>query len=295
MYPLRRSAATGCPLLSAAATSFSLTCPMSSRRAFIRQTTTLLAAAPLAGSSRPAAGRPVLRFAVASDGHFGQAGTPYEEDHARMVAWLNQEADGPGLDLVFFNGDLIHDDPALLPRVKHYYDQLHAPYFVGKGNHDQVSNEVWRQTWGYGENHDFVRGRVGFIIAATATASGAYRCADLTWLQAALARHRRRRHLFVFLHIAQQPWVEASLDCPAVMALLEQTPNLTATFHGHDHSADGVFTSAGKPFCFDAHLGGNWGTDYRGYRVVEVDARGRVHTYQYNPAARPVRNAHTWR
>jgi hypothetical protein len=32
-------------------------------------------------------------------------------------------------------------------------------------------------------------------------------------------------------------------------------------------------------------MGGSWGTNYRGYRIVEVQREGRIRTYQCNPQA----------
>ncbi|SDJ74660.1 Tat (twin-arginine translocation) pathway signal sequence [Catalinimonas alkaloidigena] len=263
----------------------------SSRRSFLKQSATLLATAPLAtpGLSSPTA-KPRLRFAVASDGHFGQPDTPFEETHAQMVDWLNREAGERGLDFVFFNGDLIHDDPQMLPRVKTHFDRLQVPYYVSKGNHDQVTDAVWRRQWGYGENHDFALNDIGFVVGKTSNLAGDYLCADTAWLAEALQRHRKRSHVFVFLHIPQRTWAKASIDCPDVMRLLEQTPNLAAVFHGHDHSTDDVKVSAGKSFCFDGHIGGSWGVAYHGYRIVEVQADGSVHSFQFNPAAQPVVN-----
>ncbi len=37
------------------------------------------------------------------------------------------------------------------------------------------------------------------------------------------------------------------------------------------------------PFVFDAHFGGNWGTSYRGFRVVELMKDNSVLTFIMNP------------
>jgi hypothetical protein len=36
------------------------------------------------------------------------------------------------------------------------------------------------------------------------------------------------------------------------------------------------------PFYFDAHIGGNWGTAYKGFRVVELMQDGSLATYMLN-------------
>ena len=35
-----------------------------------------------------------LRFAIASDGHYGQQGTAYKSMHEEMLKWLNAESKG---------------------------------------------------------------------------------------------------------------------------------------------------------------------------------------------------------
>lgn len=39
----------------------------------------------------------------------------------------------------------------------------------------------------------------------------------------------------------------------------------------------------GVPFVYDAHFGGNWGTDFRGFRIVELHKDGSLLTYMMNP------------
>jgi len=34
---------------------------------------------------------------------------------------------------------------------------------------------------------------------------------------------------------------------------------------------------------FDSHIGGNWGTNYRGYRIVELQKENKLLTYIMNP------------
>ena len=75
------------------------------------------------------------------------------------------------------------------------------------------------------------------------------------------------------------------IDCLEVSSLLETTPNVAAVFHGHDHDVDGCIYSNERAYLFDGHIGGDWGTNYRGYRIVEIDRQGNVGTYQCNPQA----------
>jgi 3',5'-cyclic-AMP phosphodiesterase len=58
----------------------------------------------------PAKEKISLRFAIASDGHYGQAQTDYPKFHADIVNWLNKEKRNRGITFTVINGDLVHDD-----------------------------------------------------------------------------------------------------------------------------------------------------------------------------------------
>ena len=95
----------------------------SDRRTFIKAISGAVCASPFMLAAQSAAGGQAqlltpLRFVVASDGHFGQPDTNYEKFHEEMMEWLNEEHRGKGLDFVVFNGDLIHNEPRLLPQVR---------------------------------------------------------------------------------------------------------------------------------------------------------------------------------
>ena len=269
------------------------------RRGFLKRT--VGSAAALAGTAvgtsfEATAGAPIgkepvrLRFAVASDGHYGQPDTDYAAFYRNIVAWLNQEHELNGLDFCVFNGDIIHDGPAFLPQAKVALDGLNMPYYVTRGNHDRVSAETWRQTWGYPPDHSFSRGDYAFLLGDTSNEKGEYLGADVRWLKETLEKYRKKTHVFVFLHITQRKWTGAGTECPEVMQTLAAYPNVAAVFHGHDHDEHGIKTADGKSYVFDGHFGGNWGVPYKGYRIVEVPASGKIKTYQYNPEPNPVVN-----
>jgi Icc protein len=232
-----------------------------------------------------------FRFAVASDGHYGQPETPYRAYHEHLIEWLIQEKASRGLDLVVFNGDLIHDNASLLSEVKSYYQRLGIPYYVTRGNHDRVSETAWRNTWGYAFNHDVERAQYAFVLGNTSNEAGEYLCADLDWLEQRLHFHAKKKHIFVFLHIPQQSWTKNGVPCIDALKVLEKHANVSAVFHGHEHDQDGLKEAYGKKFFFDGHFGGNWGTAYKGYRIVEIARDHSLHTYQYNPEINPIVNA----
>jgi 3',5'-cyclic AMP phosphodiesterase CpdA len=227
----------------------------------------------------------VLRFAVASDGHYGQEGTPFQMYYDHIVRWLNLEKKERGLDLAFFNGDLIHDDPAFLPLVEEKLQDLDMPYYTIRGNHDRVDQATWQKVWGYATNHAFQFQQTGFILADTSNEEGKYLCADVGWMEKQLQSFRNAERIFVMLHISQLDWTTHGVSCPAVMDLLASHSLVKAVFHGHDHQEDDVKYYKGKPFFYSGHFGGSWGVEYKGFKIVEVLNNGSIQVYQNNPTA----------
>jgi hypothetical protein len=238
----------------------------------------------------PATGKIRLRFAVASDGHYGQPKTAYEAMHDEMIGWLNREKKGRGLHFSFINGDLLHDDASYLPAVKEKFDRLTMPYYVSHGNHDHVEEAAWQKAFGQPWHYSFQQKGVPFLVLNTAEVSGKYTCPDLGWTEKELERFATAPEVFVFMHITPFKWTDNGIDCPELVALLGKHPNVKAIFHGHDHDQDAVKEHKGKHYFFDSHIGGSWGTDYRGYRIVEVLKNGSVISYQMNPLAGKVVN-----
>jgi len=99
--------------------------------------------------------------------------------------------------------------------------------------------------------------------------------------------------VFVVLHIAPVKWLkeDPSMDCTEVVKLLHAYPNVKAAFHGHDHYKDGVRYTDQLPHFFDSHIGGDWRTAYKGYRIVEVAEDHTLFTYQVNASQNPVLNS----
>lgn len=232
-----------------------------------------------------------LRFAMASDGHYGEPESAYAGRHEEMTSWLNKEAKGRGLDFVVVNGDIFHNDPAFLPEAKKAWDRLKVPYYVSHGNHDMTEETHWEQVWGMPFDHGFAKKDAGFIILNTADIKGVYTGPDLERTKALLEKYRSCQHLFVFMHITPLKWTKYGIDRPDIVALFSRQQNLKAVFHGHDHDEDGMKEKDGKYYFWDAHVAGTWGTAYKGYRVVEILKDGSVLTYQTDPSiARQVNN-----
>jgi 3',5'-cyclic AMP phosphodiesterase CpdA len=224
-----------------------------------------------------------LRFAVASDGHYGQPKTEFEAFFNKITAQINAFHQQNPLDFTVINGDIIHDKQPFMIEAKKKLDQLIMPYYVTRGNHDMVSAEHWNEVWKMPLNHDVVIKKNAVLLGDTSNEQGKYLSPDLTWMQAKLEAHKKRKNTFIFIHIPQAKWTANGIDTPAFFELLAKYPNVKAVFHGHEHDQDGVHMVGKIPFLFDSHLGGNWGTPYKGFRVVEVMKDNSMVTYIMNP------------
>lgn len=224
-----------------------------------------------------------LRFVVASDGHYGQAKTLFDEFFATITSQINRFHEQSPLDFCVINGDIVHDDKNLMPTAKQKIDQLTMPYYVTRGNHDKVTPEYWESIWKTPLNHDVVVKKNAILLGDTSNEKGEYLSPDLKWLETKLEEHKKLRHTFIFLHIPQAKWTANAIDTPAFFELLKKYPNVKAVFHGHEHDQDGVKMKDNIPYLFDSHFGGNWGTAYKGFRVVELLKDNSMLTYLMNP------------
>ena len=61
---------------------------------------------------------PAFRFAVASDGHYGEPGNDSAHNFGEFSRCMIREKEEKGLDLFVFNGDLVHVRPEYLQTIK---------------------------------------------------------------------------------------------------------------------------------------------------------------------------------
>jgi hypothetical protein len=280
---------------------------MANRRNFIKTGLTGLATVSLLpavnafakgdfSKSAASGGKFKLRFALASDGHYAQPGTDSDFFYSQLISWLSKEHQQNHLDFVIINGDLVHNRPDLLPKVKvTYLDKLPVPYHTIPGNHDFADAKIWKNVFGYEDKYTREYGDIGFVFANTADTKGGYVCPDNAFLKASFDQFKSKKVVFAILHIAPHQWLPEEdkifLNCPETVELLHAYPNIKAAFHGHDHSLDGVRYTGKLPHFFDSHFGGNWGTDYKGYRIVEVSEDNQISTYQVNASQNPKLNS----
>ena len=226
--------------------------------------------------------RTLFRFAVASDGHYGEKGTDYENHFANLLSAINTEHRNKPFQFAVVNGDIVHDDKTFYPQAKAALDELDCRYYVSQGNHDHVTAEEWESIWHMPVNLDFTVKKCAFLVATTSNVKGEYLCPDINWLTSKMDEHRNKE-IFIFIHINPGKLTKHAVDCPALFELLKKHSNVRAIFNGHDHDEDGIKMRDDVPFVFDAHFGGSWGTAYRGYRVVEVKNDGSVVTFVKTP------------
>ena len=227
-----------------------------------------------------------MRFAVASDAHYGQPDTPYEAMMDTIIEKINLFHGSNHLDFCVMNGDIVHDEKSFLAQAKQKIDGLKVPYFVTRGNHDKCSSDYWEQVWNMPLNHQKVVKNSLVLLGDTSNEQGTYVSPDLAWLEAQLEANKKRKNIFLFLHIPQAKWTKNGIETPAFFELIKKYPNIRAVFHGHEHDQDGVQMIGKLPFLFDSHIGGSWGTPHKGFRVVELLNSGTVITYLMDPTVK---------
>jgi predicted phosphodiesterase len=227
-----------------------------------------------------------MRFAVASDAHYGQPNTPYEAMMDTIIDKINLFHGSNPLDFCVMNGDIVHDEKSFLAQAKQKIDGLKVPYFVTRGNHDKCSSDYWEQVWNMPLNHQKIVKNSLVLLGDTSNEQGTYVSPDLAWLEAQLEANKKRKNIFLFLHITQAKWTKNGIETPAFFELIKKYSNIRAVFHGHEHDQDGVQMIGKLPFLFDSHIGGSWGTPHKGFRVVELLNSGTVITYLMDPTVK---------
>ena len=238
---------------------------------------------PASGTDWQRRSRPILRFAVASDSHYGQPDTPFAEYLDAAVGHISQSHNHSPLDFAVVNGDIVHDDRNFFAGAKKSLDTLSFPYFVTQGNHDHATAEQWESAWGMPVNLAKTMGDTALVMAGTSDEKGTYLPPDLDWLSARFQEYRGARHILLFIHIPPVKWTANAIESKGFQDLARNQPNLRAVFHGHEHDQFGVKWKDGVPYLFDSHIGGNWGTSFRGYRIVELYRNGAMRTWMMDP------------
>ena len=120
-------------------------------------------------------------------------------------------------------------------------------------------------------------------MATTSNEKGEYVCPNITWMKEMLNNYKKAENIFIFIHITPVKWTKHGIDCPDFIELLKEYPNVRLVCNGHDHDQDDLKVKNSIPYLFDGHVGGSWGTDYRGFRMVELLKDNSIATYMLNP------------
>ncbi|MGN6440137.1 MAG: metallophosphoesterase family protein [Agriterribacter sp.] len=259
------------------------------RRSFIRNvsgTLLLLANGSILRANVFNEKKVVLRFAVASDGHYGEKNTTFAEHYQSLVQSINSFHSTTPLDACVINGDIIHNEPDFLPQAAKALQQLQVPFYVTRGNHDRVSSELWQQTWNMPLNHSAMVKNNVFLLGDTSNEKGEYLPPDAGFFESSLQHYKDAPNIFIFLHITPVKWTKHAVDGTDFQQLLQQHHNVKAVFNGHDHDQDNVKMLGSIPFLFDGHFGGSWGTAYRGFRIVELLEDNSMRSFVMTPSTR---------
>lgn len=224
-----------------------------------------------------------LRFAVASDGHYGQPDTAYEEYFRIIVDKINAAHAREQFDFYVINGDIIHDKKEFFPAAKNALDRLRPSYYVTRGNHDMIDSDGWQEIWHQPLYQEFSLGKNSFLLLDSSDEKGTYRCPDVDWVQQMLEKNRQQENVFIFMHINPAKLTQHGILCEPLLTVFDQFDNIRAVFNGHDHQEADLKMHGGLHYIFDGHLGGSWGVDYRGFRIVELLDNGDLLTYMMDP------------
>ena len=170
----------------------------------------------------------LLRFVVASDGHYGQQGTESDSFYETLVKHVSEFNATSKLDFCVINGDIIHDGKDLLVTAKKHLDKLPAKYYVTKGNHDRVSDQYWNEVWGIPVNHEVRLKENTLLLATTSNEEGDYLSPDLDWMKSKLESNKKQKNIFIFIHIPQAKWTKNGIETPAFFEMLKSYKNAVA-------------------------------------------------------------------
>ncbi len=224
---------------------------------------------------------PELRFAVASDGHYGEENTPSDQYYSDLITALTNKHKVTPLNFLVVNGDLVHrNSTQRLPKVKSYLDQLPFPYYVTRGNHDQVTESEWQALWGYQTNHVVKLAEATLILLDTSNENGSYECGNHNWLETVLQNSDPNLPVFIFMHIPYIRNLSGTDICLDIHSVVSKYSNIRGIFHGHDHNQDSTYKFNHLTYLFDGHFGSTWGVPYRGFRLVERQNPNEFLTYQ---------------
>jgi 3',5'-cyclic AMP phosphodiesterase CpdA len=241
--------------------------------------TTLYASDYLSNNKR----KRIMRFVIGSDSHYGQKDTPYRQYLETAVDRITLQHKSSPFDFAVINGDIVHDDISYFGEAKKILDSLPMTYYVTQGNHDMANPQQWESAWNRPLNYDIRKGQTAMLFASTSNAKGEYLPPDLDWLEARFREYGTIKDILLFIHIPPVKFTANAIESKRFIDMVKNQSNLRAVFHGHEHDKDSIIWHNNIPYIFDGHIGGSWGVQYRGFRVVELYSDGALMTYMMDP------------
>ncbi|HLO79680.1 MAG TPA: metallophosphoesterase [Chitinophagaceae bacterium] len=225
----------------------------------------------------------VMRFVIGSDSHYGQKETPYREYLQTAVDRITLQHKASPFEFAVINGDIVHDDISYFGEAKKILDSLPMTYYVTQGNHDKANPQQWETAWNRPLNYDIRKGETAMLFASTSNEKGEYLPPDLDWLEGKFREYNTVKHILLFIHIPPVKFTANAIESKRFIEMVKAQSNLRAVFHGHEHDKDSIIWHNNIPYIFDGHIGGSWGVQYRGFRVVELYSDGALMTYMMDP------------
>lgn len=247
-----------------------------------------------------------FRVIVTSDVHYTDLnGSPngYNAD-GRLQLWVDsilQEHEKESVDLVIVNGDVSLDyreangGGDLLVSgisgtelfVKNYVSQLRAKgisVVVLPGNHEQYSEDDWRELTGNNRNETYELGNNLFIMPDSfgtnldpqgdaQQSDGTYSAFDVAYLKKMMSQYPEHNVYIVSHHINMAQQQDSQF-----LNLLQTNENIVGLFSGHTHSAltlggeDDTTTYGGKTVAQTGHFSWEKDTTSWGFRDLVITA-----------------------
>ena len=265
--------------------------------------------------------RPLVRFGVVSDPHFGDLESTmppgevraFRESDTKMREFV-EVMNSRGIDFVVELGDFVEQHPSraatvkALDRIEKVFREFKGPTYHVIGNHDlavlerseflsRVTNTGIESGRSY---YSFVAGSVTFVVldhgyysdgAAMRPGNVDWQKGHLSpeefkWLEKTIQNSSGKVVVFSHWRIDSETGVYPGLqakDSEKVRKLLRSSAKVVACFSGHDHKGAFSYTGESGYYVLRAMCTGS-GKDSSSYVEVSVYASGRVEIVGFNKA-----------
>lgn len=271
----------------------------------------LSAAGTLCADSAAPDERPVVRFGVMTDSHFGDLDStrpPHEvrafRESARKLREFVDTMNSRKVDFIVELGDFVEHHStkekslASLERIEREFSRFNGPRYHVLGNHDLSAiprEEFVKHTSNSGEakgraHYSFEKNTVTFIVldhgyfadgvpmgpGRTDWTKGHLSVEQWRWLDGVLAAAKGK--VIVFSHWRLDPMGHGgltALDADRMREVFKKSGKVVASFAGHHHYGDYMNIDGIGYYCLKAMCTGS-GTENNSYAEVSVYPSGKV-------------------